>query len=108
MPEPSQHVAEFQQSEAINLSWNPEGENTTHYLILMNTTGCEDFTLPDDGESYGDSETKINLPASNTTYTWFVDPAVQSYYFMIIPYNSDSFDYKTDGNIPCSQVDLSK
>lgn len=103
-PEPSNHAADFRVAEAVELAWEPQGEHATHYLVMKNTTGCNEFSLPEDGQAYPDNAGRINLEAAETSHTWFVDPAEPTYYFIIVPYNEANHDYKTDGNVPCAEV----
>lgn len=106
-PQPSNHVADFGQSKAITLSWE-NTETPDNYLIMMNTTGCGDFTAPVDGTTYTTSEYLKIVAGTEVSYLWSNLSAGQSYYFVIVPFNGSggNENYKTDGTIPCVQRDL--
>lgn len=99
-PEPTNNVTNLQALKPVSLSWQSAGEGATHYLIMKNTEGCNAFSIPNDGEAYADHANQVNITADQMEYTWHVEAGVYTY-FMIIPYNQDGYNYKTDGEIPC-------
>lgn len=105
-PEPSNHATSFRSRVPVSLSWQEAGDNTTHYLIQMNTSGCGSFSNPLNGNSVGDDAYNYNLQAPASSYSWLVPGGHNTYYFRIIPYNSEGYRYKTDGSVPCAGVIL--
>lgn len=100
-PEPTNHVAEFNRVKSITLSWN-KSETPDNYLILMNKTGCGNFTMPIDGNLYTSNDTCKIISGSQSMYKWSVVTS-GDYYFTIIPFNGSgsTSNYKTDGTVPC-------
>lgn len=105
-PEPSNHATNLKSGIPVLLSWKEAGENTTHYLIQMNTEGCKDFITPANGNTLTNDDNNFNLQSPASSYQWLVSGAHSVYYFRITPYNSNGNYYKTDGTIPCVQVNL--
>ncbi len=118
--EPANYASSFsvspKNSSTVTISWTDalEGNQVpSGYLLLVNNSNS--FTTPVDGIFYtddtdlSDGSGVINIPYS-TLNEFELSPLIEhiDYYFRFYSYNGtgNTINYKTDGNVPSSQINI--
>jgi endonuclease I len=100
--EPVSHVSGFSAND-VTLTWTDPvtGILPDAYLVIRNTTGFNDITIPSDGVPVENDPNNKNVPYGSAECVFRNGVPGTTYYFKIYPYKGtgEMINYKTDGNI---------
>jgi endonuclease I len=100
--EPVSHVSAFSAND-VTLTWTEpvSGILPDAYLVIRNTTGFNDITVPSDGVPVDNDPNNKNIPYGTAECIFRNGVPGTTYYFKIYPYKGtgEMINYKTDGNI---------